>query len=173
MNLQYHAENQKSSLYPNRVLRRWAEKCRSARKVSDLRRLDLEVRKDESCSWLACVCWHKMIAIGQYRLSRFGGSRNINKSYLQRMMRLMLLSPRIIDAVLNGQPEGFALTDVEKAFSRSGLSKKEIWIRAKQSLNRCIQLHASCHTEVGITKVNLSLKSSENKDFKLMISSYK
>jgi len=29
------------------------------------------------------------------------------------------------------------------------------------------------HTEVGITEVKPSLKSSENKDFKLIISSYK
>jgi hypothetical protein len=87
----------------------------------DLRRLDLEVRKDEKLlkALGRAYRWHKMIAIGQYQsVSELAEAENINKSYLQRMMRLMLLSPRIIDAVLNGQqPEGFALTDIEKAFS--------------------------------------------------------
>jgi hypothetical protein len=63
--------------------------------------------------------WHKMIAIGQYQsVSELAEAENINKSYLHCVMRVMLLSPRIIDSVLNGrQPEGFALTDIEKAFS--------------------------------------------------------
>ncbi len=122
MNLQYHAEDQKIIVRIPINLRRWGgKKVLVGPQGQDLRRIDLEVRKDEKLlkALGRAYRWHKMIAIGQYQsVSDLAEAENINKSYLQRMMRLMLLSPRIIDAVLNGQqPEGFALTDVEKAFS--------------------------------------------------------
>ena len=44
--------------------------------------------------------------------------QKINKSYIQRMMRIMQLSPKIVEAILDGQqPEGFALRDIEQTFS--------------------------------------------------------
>jgi hypothetical protein len=107
--------------YPNQPAALGREKSVGRPARSRFEKLDLEVRKDEKLlkALGRAYRWHKMIAIGQYQsVSDLAEAENINKSYLQRMMRLMLLSPRIIDAVLNGQqPEGFALTDVEKAFS--------------------------------------------------------
>jgi hypothetical protein len=122
MNLQYHAEDQKIIVRIPINLRRWGgKKVLVGPQGQDLRRLDLEVRKDEKLlkALGRAYRWHKMIAIGQYQsVSELAEAENINKSYLQRMMRIMLLSPRIIDAVLNGQqPAGFALTDIEKSFS--------------------------------------------------------
>ncbi len=42
---------------------------------------------------------------------------NINRSYVLRILRLMRLSPKIIQSVLDGnQPDGFGLSSVEKSF---------------------------------------------------------
>ena len=107
MNLQYHAEHQKIIVRIPINLRRWGgKKVLVGPQGQDLRRLDLEVRKDEKllkALGRAYRC-HKMIAIGQYQsVSDLAESEKINKSYLQRMMGLMILSPSIIDAVLYRQ----------------------------------------------------------------------
>lgn len=122
MKPQYHAEDQKIIVRIPINLRRWGgKKVLVGPQGQDLRNLDLEVRKDEKLlkALGRAYRWHKMIAIGKYQsASELAEAENINKSYLLRVMRVMLLSPRIVDAVLNGrQPEGFALTDIEKAFS--------------------------------------------------------
>lgn len=122
MKLQYHAEDQKIILRIPINLRRWGgKKVLVGPQGQDLRNLDLEVRKDEKLlkALGRAYRWHKMIAIGKYQsASELAEAENINKSYLLRVMRVMLLSPRIVDAVLNGrQPESFALTDIDKPFS--------------------------------------------------------
>lgn len=122
MKLQYHAEDQKIIVRIPINLRRWGgKKVLVGPQGQDLRNLDLEVRKDEKLlkALGRAYRWNKMIAIGKYQsVSELAEAENINKSYLLRVMRVMLLSPRIVDAVLNGlQPEGFALTDIDKPFS--------------------------------------------------------
>jgi hypothetical protein len=122
MKPQYHAEDQKIIVRIPINLRRWGgKKVLVGPQGQDLRNLDLEVRKDEKLlkALGRAYRWHKMIAIGKYQsASELAEAENINKSYLLRVMRVMLLSPRIVDAVLNGrQPEGFALTDIDKPFS--------------------------------------------------------
>lgn len=122
MNLQYHAEDQKIIVRIPINLRRWGgKKVLVGPQGQDFRSLDLEVRKDEKLlkALGRAYRWHKMIAIGKYQsVSELADAENINKSYLQRVMRMMLLSPRIIEAILDGeQPEGFALTDIDKTFS--------------------------------------------------------
>ena len=122
MKPQYHAEDQKIIVRIPINLRRWGgKKVLVGPQGQDLRNLDLEVRKDEKLlkALGRAYRWHKMIAIGKYQsASELAEAENINKSYLLRVMRVMLLSPRIVDAVLNGrQPEGFALTDIDKPLS--------------------------------------------------------
>lgn len=119
MKPQYHAEDQKIIVRIPINLRRWGgKKVLVGPQGQDLRNLDLDVRKDEKLlkALGRAYRWHKMIAIGKYQsASELAEAENINKSYLLRVMRVMLLSPRIVDAVLNGrQPEGFALTDIDK-----------------------------------------------------------
>lgn len=122
MNLQYHAEDQKIIIRIPVNLRRWGgKKVLVGPQGQDLRKLDLEVRKDEKLlkALGRAYRWHKMIVTGKYQsASELAADEDINKSYLQRMIRIMLLSPKIIDAILNGQqPEGFSLTDIDKPFS--------------------------------------------------------
>lgn len=122
MKPQYHTEDQKIIVRIPINLRRWGgKKVLVGPQGQDLRNLDLEVRKDEKLlkALGRAYRWNKMIAIGKYQsVSELAEAENINKSYLLRVMRVMLLSPRIVDAVLNGlQPEGFALTDIDKPFS--------------------------------------------------------
>jgi hypothetical protein len=122
MNLKYHTEDQKIIVRIPINLRRWGgKKVLVGPQGQDLRKLELEVRKDEKLlkALARAYRWQKMLAIGPYEsVTAIAEAEKINKSYLQRMMRLMLLSPRIIDAILNGQqPEGFALTDIERSFS--------------------------------------------------------
>lgn len=122
MNLQYHAEDQKIIVRIPINLRRWGgKKVLVGPQGQDLRKLDLEVRKDEKLlkALARAYRWQKMIAIGKYQsVSELAEAENINKSYMQRMMRIMLLSPKIIEAIINGQqPEGFSLTSIDRPFT--------------------------------------------------------
>lgn len=122
MDMHYRTDDQKIIVRIPINLRRWGgKKVLVGPQGQDLRRLDLEVRKDEKLlkALGRAYRWHKMLATGRFEnVTELAKSEGINKSYLQRMMRIMLLSPKIIDAILNGQqPEGFSLTDIDKPFS--------------------------------------------------------
>lgn len=86
----------------------------------DLRVLEAEIRKDEKLlkALGRSYLWHTWLMRGKYKtVQEMAERQKINKSYMLRMMRIMTLSPKIIEAILDGkQPEGFALTDIEKAF---------------------------------------------------------
>ncbi|WP_347400910.1 hypothetical protein [Roseicella aquatilis] len=48
---------------------------------------------------------------------RTGGGEKINSSYVSRLLRLTLLAPDIVDAILNGQqPEGMTLPGLMEPF---------------------------------------------------------
>ena len=84
----------------------------------DLTRMDLSIRKDEKLlkALGRAYRWQKLLA--HTSAMEIAEKEKINKSYLLRMMRLMLLSPRVIDAILNGQqPESLSLATIEKPFS--------------------------------------------------------
>ena len=54
----------------------------------------------------------------------------VNRGYMSRVLRLTLLSPHIVEAILDGrQPEGMQLDDLLKGFSIE-------WDRQKGSLPR-------------------------------------
>lgn len=122
MNLQYQAEDQKIVVRVPINLRRWGgKKVLVGPQGQDLRKLDLEIRKDEKLlkALARAYRWQKMLITGKHAsISDMAEAEKINKSYIQRMMRIMLLSPKIIDAILSGQqPEGFSLTDIERPFT--------------------------------------------------------
>lgn len=84
----------------------------------DLTQMNFSIRKDEKLlkALGRAYRWQKLLA--HTSATEIAEKEKINKSYLLRMMRLMLLSPRVIDAILNGQqPESLSLATIEKPFS--------------------------------------------------------
>ncbi len=122
MNFQLDNDTGKIIVHVPINFRRWGgKKVLIGPQGEDLRILEKEIRKDEKLlkALARAYKWQKLIAIGKYQNSGdIEMVEQINRSYVQRVMRMMLLSPRIIEALLNGeQPEGFALTDIDKTFS--------------------------------------------------------
>lgn len=115
-------ENSKIIVHVPMILRKWGgKKVLIGPQGQDLRALEADIRKDEKLlkALGRAYCWNKWLLTGKYAtVQEMSERQKINKSYMQRMMRIMQLSPKIVEAILDGQqPEGFALTDVEKTFS--------------------------------------------------------
>jgi len=55
--------------------------------------------------------WSRMMETGRYgTLNELAAAEKINSSYVSRLLRLTLLSPDIVEAILDGrQPEGMTL----------------------------------------------------------------
>ena len=55
---------------------------------------------------------------GRYgTINELAAAENINSSYVSRLLRLTLLAPEIVEAILNGrQPEGMALPALMEPF---------------------------------------------------------
>lgn len=87
----------------------------------DLRVLKCESRRDEKLlkALGRAYKWQKLIATGQHAsIDEIAAHEKIHRSYVHRLLQLMLLSPHIIEALLNGQqPDGFSLKSLEKGFS--------------------------------------------------------
>lgn len=62
--------------------------------------------------------WKRMLESGRFAsLAELAEHEKINKSYLSRMLRLTLLAPDIVEAILDGrQPEGMTLDTLLKPF---------------------------------------------------------
>ena len=62
--------------------------------------------------------WQRMLESGQVPSTRqLAEKEKINASYLARILRLTLLAPDIVEAVLDGrQPKGLLLADLMKTF---------------------------------------------------------
>jgi len=62
--------------------------------------------------------WQRLLEHGTYaNILELAGKEKINKSYVSRTLRLMLLAPDIIEAVLDGrQPPTLLLDDLEGGF---------------------------------------------------------
>lgn len=102
-------------------LRKWGGKKVVVGPVGqDLQRLDRHIRKDEKLlkALGRAYRWHKLIETGYYKNAQaISDNENINRSYVLRVMRLMRLSPKVIQSILDGnQPDGFGLSSVEKSF---------------------------------------------------------
>ncbi len=115
------SKNQKIIVHVPLHVRKWGGKrVVVGPQGQDLRHLDLQIRKDEKLlkALARAYRWQKYLLTGKYKnMEEMAVAEKINKSYMQRMMRLMLLSPKIIESILDGnQPDEFGLTDVEKPF---------------------------------------------------------
>lgn len=64
--------------------------------------------------------WRKMLDAGRYQTVRdIAQAENINPSYVARVLRLTLLAPRIVEAILDGRhdPERVTLDRLMEPFS--------------------------------------------------------
>lgn len=64
--------------------------------------------------------WRKMLQEGDYQtLEEIADAENINPSYVSRLLRMTLLSPEIVEAVLAGrQPPALTMARAMQPFSR-------------------------------------------------------
>ena len=62
--------------------------------------------------------WRRMLETGRYgTINELAAAEKINSSYVSRLLRLTLLSPDIVEAILDGrQPEGMTLTGLMEPF---------------------------------------------------------
>ena len=63
--------------------------------------------------------WKKMLQEGDYQtLEEIADAENINPSYVSRLLRMTLLAPEIVEAILAGrQPPGLTMAKAMKPFS--------------------------------------------------------
>jgi hypothetical protein len=68
---------------------------------------------------LAGVRWGKMLANGvQATIEDLARAKDVNPTYVSRILRLTLLAPEIVEATLDGgQPAAMQLDDLLKGFS--------------------------------------------------------
>jgi len=71
--------------------------------------------------------WRRMMEAGRYAtLNELAAAEKINSSYVSRMLRLTLLAPDIVEAILDGrQPDGVALPGLMKGFSVEWSTQRE------------------------------------------------
>lgn len=76
--------------------------------------------------------WREMLESGQYTTIRdIAAAEKITESYVGRVLRLTLLSPAIVEAVLNGrQPEDFSLDGLMRSFP-TGWTEQQIHFSAR------------------------------------------
>ncbi len=62
--------------------------------------------------------WRRMLEAGRYgTIDELAAAEKINPSYVSRLLRLTLLAPTIVEAILDGQqPEGVTLPGLMEAF---------------------------------------------------------
>lgn len=62
--------------------------------------------------------WRRTMEAGRYgTINELAAAENINSSYVSRLLRLTLLAPDIVDAILDGrQPEGMTLPALMEPF---------------------------------------------------------
>ena len=55
--------------------------------------------------------WRKLLEAGEFStIEEIAGAENINPSYVSRVLRMTLLAPEIVEAILSGrQPEGLTM----------------------------------------------------------------
>ena len=62
--------------------------------------------------------WRRMLETGRFgTINELAAAEKINSSYVSRVLRLTLLAPDIVEAILDGrQPEGMTLPGLMKPF---------------------------------------------------------
>ena len=69
--------------------------------------------------------WQKMLREGDYQtLEEIAEAENINPSYVSRLLRMTLLAPEIVEAILTGnQPAGLTRAKAMQPFSTNWVSQ--------------------------------------------------
>ena len=62
--------------------------------------------------------WRKLLETGDFAtIEEIAGAENINPSYVSRVLRMTLLAPEIVEAILSGrQPEGLTMARAMRLF---------------------------------------------------------
>jgi hypothetical protein len=62
--------------------------------------------------------WRKLLETGDFAtIEEIAGAENINPSYVSRVLRMTLLAPEIVEAILSGrQPEGLTMARAMQPF---------------------------------------------------------
>ena len=80
--------------------------------------------------------WRRLMEAGRFAtIDELAASEKINSSYVSRLLRLTLLSPNIVEAILDGrQPEGMTLPGLMDGFSVDWSTQRE-W-----ATQECVQV---------------------------------
>ena len=73
--------------------------------------------------------WKRMLDSGEYTsLTELAEAEKINRSYLSRVLRLTLLAPEIVEAILDGrQPESLTLVALMEPLPRAWEKQKSLY----------------------------------------------
>jgi hypothetical protein len=73
--------------------------------------------------------WRKLLETGDFAtIEEIAAAENINPSYVSRVLRLTLLAPEVVEAILAGrQPEGLTMAHAMKPFPMEW--KRQEWRR--------------------------------------------
>lgn len=74
--------------------------------------------------------WKKMLEEGDYQtLEEIAKAENINPSYVSRLLRMTLLAPEIVEAILAGrQPPGLTMAKAMQPFSNVWTDQPSSWV---------------------------------------------
>jgi hypothetical protein len=73
--------------------------------------------------------WRRQMEPGRFAtINELAAAENINSSYVSRLLRLTLLAPEIVEAILNGrQPEGMTLPGLMEPFPVEWERQRDRW----------------------------------------------
>ena len=71
--------------------------------------------------------WRKLLETGQFAtIEEIAVAENINPSYVSRLLRMTLLAPEIVEAILAGrQPEGLTMARAMRPFPEEWMSQHD------------------------------------------------
>ena len=76
--------------------------------------------------------WQRLLETGQYAtIEEIAKAEKINTSYISRILRLTLLSPEIVEMILDGrQPTSMTLKSLKKSFPVDWEAQREMLLKA-------------------------------------------
>jgi hypothetical protein len=77
--------------------------------------------------------WRRMLEGGRFAtVKELAAAEKINSSYVSRVLRLTLLAPDIVEAILDGrQPEGMTLPGLMEPFPVEWEGQRNQWLEAR------------------------------------------
>ncbi len=76
--------------------------------------------------------WQRFLENGQYAtIEEIAKAEKINTSYISRILRLTLLSPEIVEMILDGrQPTSMTLKSLQKSFPGDWEAQRQMFLTA-------------------------------------------